>query len=280
MIGAIAGDMIGSVYEDDPIKTKDFSLFHPGCRFTDDTVLTAAIAQAILGDGDYRASVRDIAIRYPDVGDGRTYNYWLMSFTPQPMNSCDSGAAKQVSPVGFAFDTVETVLAEAARTAKTSHGHPEGIKGAQATALAVYLARTTRDKVLIWKEVTQRFGYDLGRTIEEIRPTYTLNSFCPWTVPEAIIAFLDSDSYEDAIRNAISLGGDSNTLACITGGIAEAYYGPVDREIRTWVHQRLTPALQEISEQFCSRYGVDKSGSAEPAYAATGSRMAEKGRRP
>ena len=256
MIGAIAGDMIGSVYEDNPIKTKEFPLFHPACRFTDDTVLTVAVAHAILGDRDYKKSMWDIGIRYPRAGYGQSFMRWLHSWEPAPYNSWGNGAAMRVSPVGFAFDTVDDVLQEAARTAEISHDHPEGVKGAQATALTVFLARTTRDKTLIRREVVDRFGYNLDRTVDDIRPSYRFDVSCQGTVPEAIIAFLDSDSYEDAVRNAISLGGDSDTLACITGGIAEAYYGPVDQEIQTWVHQRLTPALLEIIERFTKKYGI------------------------
>ena len=256
MTGAIAGDIIGSVYEHEPIKTKDFPLFHPGCRFTDDTVLTVAVAHAILGDRDYKKSMWEIGIKYPRAGYGQSFMRWLHSWEPAPYNSWGNGAAMRVSPVGFAFDTVDDVLQEAARTAEISHDHPEGVKGAQATALTVFLARTTRDKTLIRREVVDRFGYNLDRTVDDIRPSYRFDVSCQGTVPEAIISFLDSDSYEDAVRNAISLGGDSDTLACITGGIAEAYYGPVDQEIQTWVHQRLTPALQEIIERFTKKYGI------------------------
>jgi len=139
-----------------------------------------------------------------------------------------------------------------------SHNHPEGVKGAQATALSVYLARTTQDKKLIRREVVDRFGYDLDRTVENIRPSYEFDISCQGTVPEALIAFLDSDSYEDAVRNAISLGGDSDTLACITGGIAEAYYGPVAPHIRNKVQEFLTEDLWQITEQFCRRYGMQE----------------------
>jgi len=254
MIGAIAGDIIGSVYEHDPIKTKDFPLFHPQCRFTDDTVLTIAIAKAILDDRNYFKAVREIGRKYPHAGYGGSFIHWLGSPAPKPYNSWGKGSAMRVSPVGFAFDSVDTVLQEAAQTAKISHNHPEGVKGAQATALSVYLARTTQDKTLMRREVVDRFGYDLNRTVEDIRPYYEFDISCQGTVPEALIAFLDSDSYEDAVRNAISLGGDSDTLACITGGIAEAYYGPVASRIRNKVQECLTEDLWQITEQFCHRY--------------------------
>ncbi len=257
MIGAIAGDIIGSVYEQSPIKTKEFPLFHPKCCFTDDTVLTIAIAKAILGDRNYLKAVREIGRKYPHAGYGGTFIHWLHSTAPEPYNSWGNGSAMRVSPIGFAFDTVDTVLREAARTAEISHNHPEGVKGAQATALSIYLARTSRDKTLIRREVVHRFGYDLDRTVEEIRPSYQFDISCQGTVPEAIIAFLDSDSYEDAVRNAISLGGDSDTLACITGGIAEAYYGPVAQPILKKVKTCLTEDLWQITEQFCHKYVIE-----------------------
>ncbi|KJR96423.1 MAG: crystallin [Desulfobulbaceae bacterium BRH_c16a] len=254
MIGAIAGDIIGSVYEAHSIKTKEFSLFHPNCRFTDDTVLTIAVAQAILTDGDYRRWVREIGRRHPNAGYGGTFIHWLLFSDSEPYNSWGNGSAMRVSPVGWAFDNVDTVLQQAARSAEISHNHPEGIKGAQAVALAVFLARTTRDKALIKKEVATRFNYDLNRTIDGIRPAYTFDISCQGTVPEAVIAFLEADSYEDAVRNAISLGGDSDTLACITGAIAEAYYGPVAQPILKKVKECLTANLWSITEQFCRKY--------------------------
>lgn len=254
MIGAIAGDIIGSVYEAHPIKTKEFPLFHPSCRFTDDSVLTVAVAQAILTDGDYRRWVWEIGRHHPDAGYGGAFIRWLLFNEPEPYNSWGNGAAMRVSPVGWAFDSVDTVLHEAARSAEISHNHPEGIKGAQAAALAVFLARTTRDKALIKKEVATRFNYDLNRTIDDIRPAYTFDISCQGTVPEAVIAFLEASSYEDAIRNAISLGGDSDTLACITGAIAEAYYGPVAQPILAIVKECLTADLWAITEQFHHKY--------------------------
>jgi ADP-ribosylglycohydrolase len=165
----------------------------------------------------------------------------------------------RVSPVGFAFDSVDTVLVEAARTATISHNHPEGVKGAQATALSVFLARTEKDKGLIKSEVVNRFGYDLDPTLEEMRPFYGFDVSCQGTVPQAIIAFLESNSYEDAVRNAISLGGDSDTLGCITGGIAEAYYGSVPSHIKKKVKEHLTSELWDITERFCGRYGMGMS---------------------
>ncbi len=260
MIGAIAGDMIGSVYEAHPIKTKAFPLFHPRCRFTDDSVLTVAVAQAILTDGDYHQWIREIGRRHPNAGYGGSFIGWLHSSDPRPYNSWGNGAAMRVGPVGWAFDTTDDVLREAARTAEITHNHPEGIKGAQAASLAVFLARTTRDKGLMKKEIAGRFGYDLDRTVDGIRPFYGFDVSCQGTVPEAIIAFLDAGDYEDAVRNAVSLGGDSDTLACITGAMAEAYYGPVPRPIREQVEANLTEDLWRITERFCRRYGPDTPG--------------------
>lgn len=254
MIGAIAGDIIGSAYEAHPIKTKDFRLFHPRCRFTDDSVLTIAVAQAILTDGDYRRWVWEIGRRHPHAGYGGSFITWLHSSDPQPYNSWGNGAAMRISPVGWAFDTVDDVLREAARTAEISHNHPEGIKGAQAAALSVFLARTTRNKELIKSEIFERFGYDLDRTVDRIRPSYGFDVSCQGTVPEAIISFLEADSYEDAVRNAISLGGDSDTLACITGAIAEACYGEIEQPVMEKVKTCLTPDLWSITEEFCRTY--------------------------
>jgi ADP-ribosylglycohydrolase len=255
MIGAISGDIIGSVYEHHRIKTKQFPLFNARCRFTDDSVLTIAVAQAILDGSDYLQPVWKIGRRHPNAGYGGTFIRWLHSEEPEPYNSWGNGSAMRVSPVGFAFETVEEVLEEAAHSAAISHNHPEGIKGAQATALSVFLARTTHDKAAIRSEISTRFGYDLHRTVDEIRPHYSFDVSCQGTVPEAIIAFLDSESYEDAIRNAISLGGDSDTLACITGGIAEAFYGAVPSEIEATARRHLTPDLLEIVDAFSEEYG-------------------------
>lgn len=225
MLGAMIGDIVGSIYEWHNIKTTDFELFKPNCTFTDDTVLTAATAQALLTDGDYVHAYQDFSRRYPDRGYGGRYSQWIWEKDPQPYYSWGNGSAMRVSPIGFAFDSAEEVLAEAKRSAIVTHNHPEGIKGAQATALTILLARQGTDQAAIRAEISGRFGYDLSRTLDAIRPVYEFNESCQETVPEAIIAFLESADFENAIRLAISLGGDSDTLANITGGIAEAYYG-------------------------------------------------------
>lgn len=254
MLGAIAGDIIGSVYEGHPIRTKEFPLFRPDCRFTDDSVLTIAIAKAIMDGSDYLEEVRKIGREYPDAGYGGSFIHWLFSEHPQPYYSWGNGSAMRVSPVGFAFDSEEEVMDEARKTAVFTHNHPEGIKGAQAAALAVFIARVSNDKDLIREEIRNRFDYNLDRTLDEIRPDYRFDISCQGTVPEAIIAFLESNSYEDAVRNAVSLGGDSDTLACITGGIADAFYGGVPDYIREKVKEILTDSLWDITDRFCKKY--------------------------
>jgi len=254
MIGSIAGDIIGSVYEFHQIKSKQFTLFDPRCMFTDDSVMTVAIAAAILTGRPYLDTVRELGRGYPDAGYGARFGKWLAGEDQRPYGSWGNGSAMRASPVGFAFDTVDDVLKEAARTAVISHDHPEGVKGAQAVALAVFLARTTKDREAVRVEVTQRFGYDVSRTVDSIRPSYRFDESCQGTVPEAIVAFLDSVSYEDAIRNAVSLGGDSDTVACIAGGIAEAFYGPVPAPISKKVRECLTKDLWATTEAFYHRY--------------------------
>jgi ADP-ribosylglycohydrolase len=250
MLGAIAGDMIGSIYEARPIKSKDFPLFGPGCRFTDDTVLTVAVAEAILSGTTYGECLRRFGRRHPRAGYGASFHAWLQAEDPQPYNSWGNGAAMRVSPVGFAFDSERRVLEEAGRTAAVTHNHPEGIRGARATALAVFLARTGHSKSAIRDKVAAISGYDLNRRLDVIRPAYRFDISCQGTVPEALLAFLESASYEDAVRNAISLGGDSDTLACITGGIAEAFYGGVPESIGATARNLLPPDLLTVVDRF------------------------------
>ncbi len=259
MIGAIAGDIIGSVYEHNSIKTKGFPLFSPQSRFTDDTVLTVAVASSILSGISYKSAIRDIGKRYPDAGYGGTFIKWLLTEDSGPYNSWGNGSAMRVSPVGFAFNSIEEVLDQSQKTAEITHSHPEGIKGAQAAALSVYLAREKKNKAQIKKEIETRFGYDLDRTVDEIRKVYSFDISCQGTVPEAVISFLESDSYEDAIRNAVSLGGDSDTLACITGAIAEAFYGGIPGYILEKTAEILPADLMEITRAFCEKYCMNYS---------------------
>lgn len=250
MLGAMIGDIVGSVYEWHNIKTTDFVFLKDNCHFTDDTVLTAATARALMTDGDYTAAYQDFARRYSRRGYGGNFSQWIWAEEPQPYNSWGNGSAMRISPVGFAFDTMEDVLAEAERSATVTHNHPEGIKGAQSTALAILMSRQRASQGDIRAEISGRFGYDLNRTLEEIRPGYTFDVSCQGSVPEAIIAFLESEGYEDAVRKAISLGGDSDTIGCITGGIAQSFYGGVPTEMaargRSFLPEEFLKILQDF----------------------------------
>lgn len=254
MIGAIAGDIIGSVHEGSGTKRKDFRLFDEDCRFTDDTVLTIAVAAQMLHGGDFVDLFHDYFHAYPHAGYGSSFIRWAGYRRRDPYNSWGNGSAMRVSPVGFAFASEAEVLLHARLSAEITHDHPEGIRGAQATALAVFLARTGHDKTTIRARILQDFGYNLERTVDDIRPGYTFDVSCQGSVPEAIIAFLDADSFEDAIRNAVSLGGDSDTMACIAGGIAEAYYGGVPAPVRAMVAALLPEDLARVTDIFRERF--------------------------
>jgi ADP-ribosylglycohydrolase len=248
--GAIAGDIIGSLYEGRPIKTKQFNLFDRKAVFTDDTVLTAATAYAILYDLPYGEAYKKFGRAYPARGYGFNFQNWLASTISKPYGSFGNGSAMRVSPVGWAFTTAAEVLEQARKSAACTHNHPEGIKGAQAVALAVFLARRGKAKKDIREEITNRFGYNLGRGLETIRPAYSFQVSCQESVPEAIIAFLESTDYEDAVRNAVSLGGDSDTQACIAGSIAEAFYGGVPKKIVSYVEKKLDDTILRICGEF------------------------------
>jgi ADP-ribosylglycohydrolase len=256
VIGAIVGDVIGSVHEYAGTRTTEFDLFDPDCCFTDDTVLTVAVAECLLGERSYADAFHDYFRRYPTAGYGRRFTTWATRCSREPYHSWGNGSAMRVSPVAYARDSFEKVLVEARRSAAITHDHLEGIRGAQATAAAVYLARQGEPKAKIKATLERRFGYDLSRRLDDIRPGYSFNESCQRTVPEALIAFLESESFEDAIRKAISLGGDADTLACIAGGIAAAHYGGVPREIAEWALGRLDAPLKEVTVRFCERYGV------------------------
>jgi ADP-ribosylglycohydrolase len=253
MIGAIAGDIIGSVYEWNNIKTKQFDLFSPDCFFTDDSVLTVALAESLLTGTDYVSLMKAYYRRYPDAGYGGFFHQWALAEDSQPYNSWGNGAAMRISSVGFAFNTLDEVLLRAAEYTAVTHNHPEGIKGAQATAAAIFLARTGSTKADIRQYTTATFHYDLSRSVDEIRPTYQFDESCQGTVPQAIVCFLESTDFEDAIRNAISLGGDSDTLACITGGIAQAHYG-VPAAIADRAMSILDKDLRDVTARFMSGY--------------------------
>jgi ADP-ribosylglycohydrolase len=254
MIGVIAGDVIGSVHEYIATKSYDFPLFDDRSRFTDDTVLTVATAYAILNGIPYEQAYRDFGRRYPKSGYGGQFYQWLMADDPRPYDSWGNGSAMRVAPVGFAFDSVDAVLREAEKSAVVTHNHPEGVKGAQSTALAVFRARTGAAKEEIRDELSRRFDYDLGRTVAEIRPTYAFDVSCQGSVPESIITFLDSRDVEDAIRLAISMGGDADTMAAIAGGIAHAYYRDVPSSIVQEVRGRLPAEFLEVVDAFERAY--------------------------
>jgi len=250
MLGAIAGDIFGAAYEGNPIKRDDFDLFDRPRHFTDDTVLTVATADALLSDGDYAAAYRRWGRNYPGRGYGGWFLNWLGYPSLGPYNSFGNGSAMRVSPIGWVFDTLEEVLAEAERSASVTHDHPEGIKGAQATAAAIHLARIGATKEEIRHEISTRFAYDLDRTIEGIRPDYSFDVTCQGSVPEALIAFLDADDFEHTLRLAISLGADSDTQAAIAGGLAEAFWGGLPERIEAEVRDVLDPALLEVVDRF------------------------------
>jgi len=254
MIGAIAGDIIGSVYEWNNIKTKEFELFSRRCHFTDDTVLTVALANSIMTGTPYAEDLRTFYQSYPDRGFGGNFGTWAQSQDPTPYNSWGNGAAMRISPVGYAYDDIDTVLLKAAEFTEITHNHPEGIKGGQATASAIFLARTGKSKEEIKEFIETTFQYDLSKHVDEIRPSYKFDVSSQGTVPQAIRAFIDSTDYEDAIRTAVSFGGDTDTLACITGGIAQAFYGGVPQEIVDKVYDILDEHLGLITKEFMAKY--------------------------
>jgi len=254
MLGAITGDVIGSVYEWDNIKTTQFYLFNEKSFFTDDTVMTIAVADALISGSDLVDSMKRWGRGYPDSGYGTHFAGWLMSDSRLPYNSWGNGSAMRVSPVGFAFNTLKEVLEKAKQSAEVTHNHPEGIKGAQATAAAIFMARHGASKQEIKSYVETQFAYNLSRRLDDIRPGYTFDVSCQGSVPEAIIAFLESTDFENAIRLAVSIGGDTDTIACITGGIAEAFYGKIDPVLVTFIKSKLTVEINSIVEDFYKKY--------------------------
>ena len=257
LYGALGGDLVGSIYEHHNIKTKDFPLLSLFNQFSDDSVMTLATAEALLeGDEGFARSYHTWGNRFPHAGYGGRFKRWLN--TPvenlEPYNSWGNGSAMRVSPVGFACATEEEVLALAAKSAEVTHNHPEGIKGAQATALAVFWAKNGRSMTEIQQGISERFGYDLTTPLDEIRPAYHFDVSCQGTVPVAMRAFLESCSYEDAIRNAISVGGDSDTLAAITGGIALAFFREMPPELVAAIEGQMTAGMKELCRNFAERF--------------------------
>lgn len=265
MIGSIIGDSVGSIYEFENIKTKDFEFFGLGIEPTDDSILTFATADWIMRGGEVWKFYVDYGYNNPLGGYGERFARFVemvsLGMKPEPYNSCGNGSAMRVGPVGWAFNTKEEVLAKAKESAECTHNHPEGIKGAQATALAIFMARKGASKDEIKATIESEFGYDLNFTLDELRPEYSWAypgaALCQGTVPQAIRCVLEATDYEDAIRNAVSLGGDSDTLACIAGSIAEPLFG-VPQGFERTAHRLLEkyyPKFIDICAQFEEKFG-------------------------
>ena len=257
LMGAICGDIIGSFYEFHSTKSLDFEIRWEYSKFTDDTVMSVATADWIMSNDDLRFVMQDWGRnRYPCAGYGGMFRDWLFDETPKPYNSFGNGSAMRVSPVGYAFDTLEETLEKAKENAEVTHNHPEGIKGAQATAAAIYLARTRKTKDEIKTYISNTFGYNLDRTCEEMRPRYEFDVTCQGSVPESIICFLESEDYEGAVRLAVSMGGDADTMGAICGSIAAAFYGRIPEEIYNQCWDKLPDDIKEIINgfsEFCNK---------------------------
>ncbi len=258
MLGAIAGDIIGSPFEGKNVKRCQFPLFTSNSNFTDDTVMTLATADCILHKGSFEKFYRKYYLKYPGRGYGLRFSMWAGSQDSKPYNSWGNGSAMRVSPVGFACTSINEVLKLAEKSAEVSHNHPEGIKGAQAVAAAVFLAGRGKDKDKIAGYIEKKFGYDLSKSIESIRKWYKFDSSCRGSVPQAITAFLESKDFEDAVRKAISIGGDSDTIASIAGGIAEAFYGSLPVKIKEGILKILDGDLIKVINDFYKKYNLCK----------------------
>lgn len=260
MLGAIIGDIVGSRFEWNNNRTKEFEFFHHKCFFTDDTVMTLAIAKAILNSKENYSDLgllsvkymQEIGRNYPNSGYGISFYHWMFSNKPKPYNSFGNGAAMRISAVGFVAKSIEEAIMLSRKVTEVTHNHPEGIKGAEATAVAIFLAKNGSNIKEIKNHIDKNY-YKMNFKLDNIRETYKFNETCQETVPQAITAFLESISFEDAIRNAISIGGDSDTLASITGGIAEAYYG-IPNEIKKQALIFLDERLLKILIEFENKY--------------------------
>lgn len=263
MLGAIIGDIIGSVYEFHNTKQKDFHLFTPKSRFTDDTVITLAVAEWLTEDRSHGKEelvrrMQTLGRQYPTAGYGGKFMRWLYNPKPEPYYSYGNGSGMRVSPVAFYAHSLDETLHLAELSAEVTHNHPEGIKGAKAIASAIYLARTEATKEEIRSYVEENFLYDLHRSLDDLRPAYTYDMSCQKTVPPAILAFLEGHDFEEVIRLAVSLGGDSDTIAAMAGGIAQAFYG-VPRKLATYCYALLTPPLRTILDNFEEMLGCRES---------------------
>lgn len=257
MLGAILGDIIGSKFEFSKLrykKSEEFELFPSGIHFTDDTAMTIATADAILNNKDFASTYQEWGNRYPDLSYGCNFRSWLSEEFPKPYGSYGNGSAMRVSPVGWLYNDLKTVFDKAEESASVTHNHDEGLKGAASIAGCIYLARYKTPKKIIKEFIETYFGYNLNKTIAEIRPTYDFDETCQGSVPESIICFLEGNSYEDVVRKAISLGGDTDTQACIAGSIAEAYYGLDDLKLNYDINGKLAFYLPDdmikIIQQF------------------------------
>lgn len=261
MLGAIIGDIVGSRFEWNNYRSKDFIFFHENSHMTDDSIMTIAIAKAILNSKPDRSDLGEKAIhymryfgqKYSNYGYGGMFSYWLITANPEPYNSFGNGAAMRVSACGFAAKSLEDAKLLSKLVTEVTHNHPEGLKGAEATTVAIYLARTGYTIPQIREYINKNY-YNLNFTLDEIRDTYQFNETCQESVPQALEAFFESESFEDAIRNAISIGGDSDTIAAITGGIAEAYYGIPENIREITMRYYLNDAIKEIINEFEDRY--------------------------
>lgn len=254
MFGAIVGDIAGSTYERHNFKFESCRIFADGSQFTDDTVLTLATADHFLFGDSYADVYRRFGRNYPHAGYGEKFREWFLSPDPQPYQSWGNGSAMRVSPIAWVTDDLDWALEEARRSAGVTHDHPNGIKGAQAVVAAVFLARHGQSRDAIRRFISEKFRYDLDRTVEQIRPGYIFDVGCEGSVPEAIISFLDSSDFESAIRKAISLGGDSDTIASISGAIAHAFYGGIPAWMSDYCLRLLDPAQRSIISDFWEKY--------------------------
>ena len=255
MLGAIVGDIVGSVYEFQNTKTTEFELFLNGkSRFTDDTVMTLAVAKWLLTDREHSPSglvesMQELGRKYPDAGYGGSFMHWIWSDTPRPYGSWGNGAGMRVSPVGLYADTLDEALRLAKVSAEVTHDHPEGIKGAQAIAACMFLCRIGTSKKDIRRYVETTFGYDLSRTLDEIRPRYKFDVSCQGSVPQAITAFLEGGTFVNVVRLAVSIGGDSDTIACMAGAIASCLY-PIPTDVAAVSDDLLTDELRSLKDNF------------------------------
>lgn len=257
IIGSIIGDVIGSRFEHQNLKSTEFDLYHEWCQFTDDTVLTIAVADAILNQKDFARTIWEIGQNYYDCGFGSRFKQWLDSKDLLPYNSYGNGSAMRALPACFVSDDLNEVLNVAKQTAEVTHNHPEGIKGAQAVAAAGFLARKGKSKEEIKKFITETFNYDLNFTLDEIRPTYQFDVSCQGSVPQSIVSFLESTDFESAIRLAISIGGDSDTIASISGGLAAVYYQEIPQEMIDFTLKKLPTEFRMVLENFDKKYKVN-----------------------